>query len=116
MNLLEAFGRTCTVMEQTPQPDGAGGSFTAWQPGASFTACFGLASSVEGEQAQQVIARETYGILTNAEAQIHYDDRFVDNLTGESYRAASHPEAKRTPGTSLLNLKYFTAVKEVLPQ
>lgn len=109
MSLLDAFGHTCRLMEKTREPDGAGGYTVTWTEGAEFENYQALDSSMEARRAEQEGVTSVYSALVAKSLPIEYNDVFLDETTGLTYRVTSVPEEKEAPSTSSFDLKYFTA-------
>jgi len=115
MSLLEDFARPCVLLEQTCVPDGAGGRETTWSEGAEFKNHLALNTSMEARRAEKEGVESVYSALVENDFPIRYGDYFKDKLTDITYRVTSNPDEKKTPMSSALDLKFFTAERKEVP-
>lgn len=115
MSLLDDFARPCVLLDKTRVPDGESGYITTWTEGAEFFNYMALDTSMEARRAEKEGVTSVYSVLVQQSVPIEYNDFFRDKATGETYRVTSEPEDKKTPKSSGLKLKYFTAEKKALP-
>lgn len=103
------------LLDKTRVPDGESGYITTWTEGAEFLNYMALDTSMEARRAEKEGVTSVYSVLVQQSVPIEYNDFFRDKATGETYRVTSEPEDKKTPKSSSLKLKYFTAEKKALP-
>lgn len=115
MSLLEEFACHCVLMEKVRAPDPEGGWTTEWKEGAEFTSYQYMDSSMEARRAEKEGVTSVYTALVAKEVPIDYNDVFKDTATGRTYRVTSRPEETKSPMSSTLDLKLFTAERWELP-
>lgn len=74
MSLINRFVRSCELMERTEQPDGQGGTVTAWKPGRQFGAAFVKRDSREGIAAEKTGAAERYTVTIPRRVGLKHGD------------------------------------------
>lgn len=116
--ILDAFAKTCVLLDKSRTPDGEGGYITTWKEGAEFFNYFVMDSTLEARRAEKEGVTSIYSALVDKEVPIESDDYFRDRKTGLTYRVTSKPEEKEAPitaGSVIRTLKFFTAERKELP-
>lgn len=115
MSLLDGFARTCVLLVQTEEPDGAGGWNAAWAEGPAFSISLAMDSSLEARRAEREGVTSVYTALVDRSVPIQYGGYFRDESTGRTYRVTSDPAEKTAPACATLPLKAFTAERREPP-
>lgn len=116
MSLLDDFAHKCVLMEKKRTQDGAGGWDVVWEEGAEFSNYQALDTSMEARRAEKEGVTSVYSGLVDQAVPVEYGDYFKDTTTGETYRVTSNPEEKKSPRSSTMAVKFFTAERKALPK
>lgn len=108
MSLLEECAGTFVVLRENRAPDGAGGWTVIWREGPAFTGRLARDTALEARLAEREGAASSFTVLADRDAPVGYGDYIRDERTGRTYRVASHPDERQTPGSATLPLKAFT--------
>ena len=116
-DMMETLAHTCVLMERRRVPDGEGGwtGETQWEESVSFKAYAARDNSMQAVAAMKQGVTSVYTVNVEQDAPLELGDYYKDTETGETFRVTSEPNEKKTPATSRLNLKSFTAEKKALP-
>ncbi len=115
MSLLDAFARTCVLLERRRFPSVEGGWTTEWTDGPEFQIYQAMDTSMEARRAEKEGVTSVYSALVDKAFPIEYNDYFLDTGTGLTYRVTSNPDEKESPKSASFSLKFFTAERKVPP-
>lgn len=113
MSLLSDFTTTCTMMVETSEPDGYGGSITTWTEGEEIKAAITLDSSTQARIAEQQGVKALYTITTDKSINLQFHD-VLRREDGKIFRVTSDGDDKHTPKSAGLNMRQVSAEEWVL--
>ena len=109
MNLLEEAMENCILMNKTYEPDGYGGTTTAWTNGPEIKAAIVLNSSMESRIAEKQGVTALYTITTGKAINLQYHDVLKRVEDGKYFRVTSDGDDNKTPNSATLNMRNVTA-------
>ena len=111
MDFMEDF----VFIDRTHQPDGQGGTVTAWVDGSPFRAALVQDSSSEVVAAQAAGAKAVYRVTADPSVSLEYHDVFRRVSDGAVFRVTSDSSGKRTPERASFQMAVCTAESWVIP-
>lgn len=113
--MMESLAHECVLLVKTPVSDGEGGWTNGWADGPTFKTYPAIDSSIQARRAEKEGVTSLYSVMVPQNVPISLGDFYRDTVTDETFHVTSNPDEKKTPETSTLGVKGFTAEKKALP-
>lgn len=108
-------GSYFTLMNESVESDGMGGTYQQIEDGATFKCLFTLNSTLEARIAEKSGVTSVYDGLVDKDFPLKFDRtiRWIEKDT--FYRVTSNPEENESPGMASFSVKKFTAELQAIP-
>lgn len=108
-NLLFDQFEPCVFMVKSKEPDGYGGSETAWVEGMQFDAYCRMDTPVREIVGDKLVEKSTYTIITGAGTVLDFHDIIKRVSDGKYFRATSDGDDYKLPSASTVQVNKVTA-------
>lgn len=115
MSLLDEAMEQFSMMDKTTVADGYGGFISKWVEGASFKAAAVYDTSIEARIAGAQGVTNLYVITTPRSITLEYHDVVRRQSDGKIFRITSDGDDKKTPKSTMLDMRQVTAEEWSLP-
>lgn len=109
MSLLDENMSKCTMLRETVEPDGYGGTTHGWTDGDSFYAAVVLNDSAQTRKAEQEGTTNTFTVTTRKKHPLKFHDVFRREKDEKTFRVTSDGEDKHTPDSATLDMTQVEA-------
>lgn len=115
MSLLSEAMERCVIYDKRIVPDGSGGYYSTYTPGAEFDAAITLDTSIEARTAEQAGVTAIYTVTTRKGLNLQYHDVFKRLRDNKIFRVKSDGDDKLTPKSAGLNMRQVNAEEWEIP-
>ena len=115
MSLIDAFSEAFVMLVQTDTDDNYGGFESTFTEGDEFQAASVLDSSVQAKTAAVQGVTALYTITTSRSVNLKFHDVIKRKSDGKIFRITSDGDDKKTPATTLLDMRQVSAEEWELP-
>lgn len=115
MSLIDAFSEAFVMLVQTDTDDNYGGFDSTFTEGDEFHAASILDSSVQAKTAAVQGVTALYTITTSRSVNLKFHDVIKRKSDGKIFRITSDGDDKKTPATTLLDMRQVSAEEWELP-
>ena len=115
MSLIDAFSEAFVMLVQTDTDDNYGGFGSTFTEGDEFQAASVLDSSVQAKTAAVQGVTALYTITTSRSVNLKFHDVIKRKSDGKIFRITSDGDDKKTPATTLLDMRQVSAEEWELP-
>lgn len=115
MSLIDAFSEAFVMLVQADTDDNYGGFGSTFTEGDEFQAASVLDSSVQAKTAAVQGVTALYTITTSRSVNLKFHDVIKRKSDGKIFRITSDGDDKKTPATTLLDMRHVSAEEWELP-
>ena len=114
MSLLLDAMEDCVLLDRRTTSDGYGGYITTWVDGAEFKSAIVLDTSMEARVGEKQGVTALYTVTTSKKLNLQYHDVFRRTSDGKTFRVTSDGDDKKTPNSTMLDMRQVSAEEWVL--